>query len=444
MNYRPKRSVRNTILTPLLLLSLLAGVLDGASTQRFTPRRQTKPLPPLPHWTSKSWLPGEAALQIHVLRAALSDPAPLPGATLNVTAFFVVTERIAADYSLNLALVDADGKTLTETHNNLDNKTISLPTSRWKGPVAVTLPIVVPSMARGSLFLMLSLSTWHSSVRVSSAPGLPQDGQSRVYVGAIDVGAKVSGASAAAGTPIDLSHYVPTFEEKFTSFSISDSAINDHSRWYAKNEECCMMASDGKRTEMAAVSGPDNPFLIAKPNGLTIRLQRKGDLWTSGVLTSVDSKGNGFSQEYGYFEMRARFPSGLNTWPAFWLLNTASKRSNAPAGEIDIVEYIANPAFPNYIATTLHDWSDKTTPAMSHSMVDLPTDGFHIYGMLWTAATMTFYFDGEVTFQCPTPAIMHQPYYLLVDLGLGAGWPTVDTPPRNDLEVDYIRVYQAR
>jgi beta-glucanase (GH16 family) len=64
--------------------------------------------------------------------------------------------------------------------------------------------------------------------------------------------------------------------------------------------------------------------------------------------------------------------------------------------------------------------------------------------MLWTAATMTFYFDGAMTFQCPTPTIMHQPYYLLVDLGVGGGWPTEGTPARNDLEVDWIRVYKER
>ncbi len=445
MTRHPARGRRDTILVLLLCTSWCGhSALAGSSTRHLTPSRQTMPLPPLPHWTTTSWLPIEAVPQIRVLRAALSDPTPLPGATLNVTANFVTTDRVAADYTLNIALVDASGKTVTGIHNDLDNKTIALPTSTWRGPVAITLPMVIPPAARGGFFLMLSLSTWRSSVRTSFAPDLRQDGRYRVYIGAINVGSRAPVPSATGAPPIDLSQYIMTFEDTFNSASISDSAINDQSRWYAQNEQCCMMASDSKDTAMASVSGPNNPFSITKPSGLNIRLQRRGNLWTSGVLTSVDSKGNGFSQEYGYFEMRARFPPGLNTWPAFWLLNTASKRSNAPAGEIDIVEYISNPAFANYMATTLHDWSNKTTPAMSHYMVDLPTDNFHTYGMLWTAETMTFYFDGEVTFQCPTPAIMHQPYYLLVDLGLGAGWPTVDTPPINDMQVQYIRAYRTR
>jgi beta-glucanase (GH16 family) len=51
--------------------------------------------------------------------------------------------------------------------------------------------------------------------------------------------------------------------------------------------------------------------------------------------------------------MKAKFPSGAGTWPAFWLLNQAALTSGANAGEIDVVE--AYMAFPNYINTTLHD-----------------------------------------------------------------------------------------
>jgi hypothetical protein len=57
---------------------------------------------------------------------------------------------------------------------------------------------------------------------------------------------------------------------------------------------------------------------------------------------------------------------------------------------------------------------------------------------------MTFYFDGAVAFQTPTPAIMQQPYYPIVDLGIGGGWPTEATPPVNDMQIQYIRAYKRK
>ena len=37
---------------------------------------------------------------------------------------------------------------------------------------------------------------------------------------------------------------------------------------------------------------------------------------------------------------------------------------------------------------------------------------------------------------------MQQAYYLIVNLGLGGGWPTDQTPSPSDMQVQYVRVYQ--
>ena len=142
------------------------------------------------------------------------------------------------------------------------------------------------------------------------------------------------------------------------------SLVYNGANWYTHNEQCCMATTDGSTTAMVGLSDRLGTFSLIPGGGLRIRLQKINNHWTSGVLTSVDNSGIGFSQQYGYFEIEAVCPSGYDTWPAFWMLNTAAKAHGALAGEVDIVEYIANPGFINYIRSTIHDWSDNFSTSL--------------------------------------------------------------------------------
>lgn len=241
------------------------------------------------------------------------------------------------------------------------------------------------------------------------------------------------------------SGYRLTFDEEFATLSISDRD-GAGTRWYTHTVQCCLSdtSSPSTPTHMAGVSdgAGKNPYSLLPGGGLDIRLQKTDGAWYSGVLATVNSRGQGFAQQYGYFEVKARFPSAQGTWPAFWLLNASTLTTHAPAGEIDVVEsYMFAPA---YLNTTLHDWSPPPRQLGYHlSHVSDLADGFHIFGLLWTASTMQFFCDGEQIYSLPTPAIMHQPYFVLLDLGLGGGWPTINTPPRSDMLVRYVRVYAA-
>jgi hypothetical protein len=385
--------------------------------------------------------PAAKAAQVSVLRA--SDPvivAP-PGSEINIEANFSAQGALPQDDSLVLFLVDARGAETTRAENDLNNTLTVLPTSRWIGPITILTSMKIPEHAHGMYSLMVGLYRPTGPEQLTPGPGVTQDKNFHYKIGTVRVDPSAPAPALLPAKTLDLTGYHLTLDESFTQMSISDSNTNDGSTWYAKNEQCCMSTTDGTSTAMVGISSPQNPFSLIPGGGLNIRLQRSSKSWTSGVITSVDSAGKGFSQQYGYFEMKAKFPRGEDTWPAFWLLNTASKAGRAPAGEIDVVEYIANPHFANYIATTLHDWSNRTAPAASHHRVPLPTGGFHTYGMMWTPATMTFYFDSSVTMRCPTPSIMKQPYYLLVDLGIGSGWPTDNTTHTNDMQIQYVRAY---
>ena len=59
---------------------------------------------------------------------------------------------------------------------------------------------------------------------------------------------------------LDLTGYYLTLDEPFTVMSISDSKTHDGSRWYAKNEECCMS------TDRWDLYCDDRHFVSPKPH----------------------------------------------------------------------------------------------------------------------------------------------------------------------------------
>lgn len=264
------------------------------------------------------------------------------------------------------------------------------------------------------------------------------------------LGMPASGWAAPSSTlplPIAGLNYELTFEDRFTSrATISAASAFDGAHWYNGTEQCCMSDSTGLPAVMypTMIGGAIvDPYSISEGGGLGITLSKSGGAWHSGVLTSVDGKGVGFSQMYGYFEIRAKLPPGPGTWPAFWMLSRSNLVTHRDIGEIDIFEQYGH--FPNGFCTTYHDWSAKTTPYYNckNPTPDLTRD-FHTWGLLWTASEMVVYFDDVEINRTATPGAMHQAYYLLVDLGLGGGWPTDRTPAVNVMQVAHVRAYAPR
>jgi beta-glucanase (GH16 family) len=156
--------------------------------------------------------------------------------------------------------------------------------------------------------------------------------------------------------------------------------------------------------------------------------------YTSGLLNTYGS----FSQTYGYFEIRADMPDNQGTWPAFWLL--PADGSWPP--ELDVVEMRGQD--PNTVNVAAH--SDETGSRTTvGSAVGVPdTDGFHTYGLLWTEDELVWYFDNTEIFRADTPADMHEPMYMLVNLAVGgaAGTPADGLATPAEMQVDYIQAYE--
>jgi hypothetical protein len=116
-----------------------------------------------------------------------------------------------------------------------------------------------------------------------------------------------------------------------------------------------------------------------------------------------------FAQQFGWFEVRARVPSGNGLVSAFWLQpldpnynflvqNGGTRASERESYELDGFEQAGLNPFKNDFDT--HAGVSGTTPGHleDNRRVTMPFDqsaDFHVYATLWTATSATWYIDGK-------------------------------------------------
>ncbi len=152
---------------------------------------------------------------------------------------------------------------------------------------------------------------------------------------------------------------------------------------------------------------------------------------------------------YGFFEIRAKLPGGVGTWPAIWMLGTADRLPDS--GEIDIMEQVGKE--PTKVSGTIHTRSTAGTFG-SGAEIEVPnacTD-FHNYQLTWTPRSLSIGVDNKIFHTYPNQHKgmaswpFDQPQYLLLNLAIGGDMagPVDDTIFPRQLEVEYVRVYQLR
>ncbi|MES2748917.1 MAG: glycoside hydrolase family 16 protein [Patescibacteria group bacterium] len=168
--------------------------------------------------------------------------------------------------------------------------------------------------------------------------------------------------------------------------------------------------------------------------------------YTSGLLTTQFS----FSQQYGYFEMRAQVPTGDGIWPAFWLLPI--DKSWPP--EIDVMESFGGLNRKGEGGNYQIHYASHTKDIKGlcgtwfNTGVDI-TAGFHTYGVNWQPDGITYYFDGTPYAFCPPNPDANQPFYMLLNVAVGSepswsGMPTSANTWPVYMNVDYVRAYQNK
>ena len=243
---------------------------------------------------------------------------------------------------------------------------------------------------------------------------------------------------------IDLTGYQLTFDEEFNTFSASPDGTNttwETKYWWGGRNPT---GTDFFFLDPSVGGLGQTPYSIS--NGvLDIHAQPTTPALQAAGVTVPFTTGqidthNSFSQEYGYFEMRAKMPSTYGTNSAFWLL----PENGAWPPEIDAEEVLGR--YPTMAVLTNHTNVTGTPTQVSSTSTgpDL-TAGFHTYGLLWTASTITWYMDGQQVFTTPTTADEHQAMYMLATMSIGGDWAGNPNPSgfSADYQIDYIRAYSS-
>lgn len=240
-----------------------------------------------------------------------------------------------------------------------------------------------------------------------------------------------------------------SFEEDFERLDLFDGL---RGRWQTKfvwggrtiptNQELQIYVDPG----FAGASGEPlglNPFSVnsgvlavsARKADPATRAKVGGFPYLSGLLTTARS----FQQTYGYFEVKAKMPAGAGLWPAFWLLPPEGKWPP----EIDVFEVVGSD--PTRLVVSAHSGSSGKPVATSTAVAVPDTSlGFHDYGVLWTPDRLAWFFDGCRVAETATPADMHGPMYMLLNLAVGGSWagnPDRNTPFPASLLVDRVRAF---
>ena len=155
---------------------------------------------------------------------------------------------------------------------------------------------------------------------------------------------------------------------------------------------------------------------------------------------------------YGRFEIKAKIPKGVGTWPAIWLLATDNAYGGWPnSGEIDIMEHVGFDQ--DKIHFTVHNKAYYGGNGKGAAIL-MPgaTDNFHIYSCEWTPAGIRGFIDGQPYFEYTNTNSgtdtwpYDQKFFMILNIAVGGNWGgqqgVDDSAFPATMEIDYVRVYK--
>ncbi len=204
---------------------------------------------------------------------------------------------------------------------------------------------------------------------------------------------------------------------------------NDEAQYYTNNSNNSFI-QNGKLIIKAILQG-------AEYTSARMVTKNKGD-WT-----------------YGRFDIRAKIPAGVGTWPAIWMLPTDWVYGTWPlSGEIDIMEHVGYD--PNMIHGSAHTETynfQNNGQKGGTTYVNSTNINFHNYILEWDEDYLKWYVD-DVHYATFTNDQLgnyatwpfNQNFHLLLNIAIGGLWGGQHGIDNSifpvQMEVDYVRVYE--
>jgi beta-glucanase (GH16 family) len=244
--------------------------------------------------------------------------------------------------------------------------------------------------------------------------------------------------------------YKCTFDDEFSGSTL------DGTKWwvpttratgYHIGAECFIVSpnniSIGGGVLSLTVRKEAAPFFCPTPTG---------GYTTQYTSATVNTLGR-FSQAYGRFEIRAKFPAatvaGLQS--SLWMLSTTNTYGSWPTtGEIDIAE--AYSQYPDRVIPYVHYAPVGGVDPQATNNYCLITPGqFHVYAVQWTTTSITITFDGRTCVSdnwnpappLVKPAPFDQPFLIALTQALGVNGNAVNpyTQLPATTQIDYVRIW---
>ncbi len=246
---------------------------------------------------------------------------------------------------------------------------------------------------------------------------------------------------SACGTRQESWHLV--WSDEFDYEGLPDPARWSYDTGYIANQERQYYTRN--RLENARVK---NGYLVIEAR----KEPWKGFDYTSARLVTRGRE----TWTYGRFEARAKLPTGVGTWPAFWMLGENIEEVGWPScGEIDIMENVGyDPGMVHgYVHTRAYNHTRGTQKGSSVEL-EQPWEDFHVYAVEWFEDRIDFFVDDTKYFSFEKEADeddvwpFDKPHYLLLNLAIGGTWGGQqgiddDIFPQRYV-IDYVRVYEWR